>query len=257
MCGRYALYGPITRASKQFDVDLRYDEFEFIPSDAPSLFGWADRYNVAPTQFAPVIRVLGSHREILAARWGLLPRWIKEPGKLSHPINAKIETAAEKPMFRDAFRRSRVLVPACGFYEWQPVTGGKQPYFIRPAGGEALFGFGGLLEHWDGPEGGVQTFAILTTAANEVMRSIHDRMPVIVQPEDYATWLDPSVTDALLVRALVGEYPAARMDAYPVGRAVGNPRAEGPGLVEPLESQRVSPSSSGRSHGRSGKSPES
>ena len=232
MCGRYALYGPISRARRQFNVDLGYDDFEIVPRDAPSPFGWADRYNVAPTQFAPVIRALGSHREILAARWGLRPRWIKEPGKLSQPINAKIETAAKKPMFRDAFRRSRVLVPACGFYEWQPAAGGKQPYFIRPAGGEALFGFGGLLERWEGPDGPVLTFAILTTAANELMAPIHDRMPVIIQPEDYAAWLDPGVTDPGLVRELAGEFPVDRMEAYPVGRAVGNPRTEGPGLVE-------------------------
>lgn len=243
MCGRYALYGPHSRLREQFSVE---------PDDL------VDRYNIAPSQAALVVRCgADARRELVTARWGLLPSWVKEPGKLAQPINAKVETADEKPMFRHAFKRSRVLVPASGFYEWVPVTGYKQPYFIRPAGGEALFGFGGLLEHWDGPEGGVQTFAILTTAANEVMRSIHDRMPVMVQPEDYATWLDPGVTDAHLVRELVGEYPAARLDAYPVGRAVGNPRAEGPGLVEPLESQSVSPSSSGQSHGRSGKPPQS
>ncbi|AKU11325.1 hypothetical protein AzCIB_1423 [Azoarcus sp. CIB] len=232
MCGRYALYGPISRACRQFDVDLGYDDFEIIPRDAPNPFGWTDRYNIAPTQSAPVIHAAGKHHEILAARWGLLPRWIKEPGKLSQPINAKIETAAGKPMFRDAIRRSRVLVPACGFYEWQPVAGGKQPYFIRPAGGEVLFGFGGLLERWNGTDGEVLTFAILTTAANDLVRPIHDRMPVILRPENYAAWLDPGITDPGLVRELASEFPVSRMEAYPVGRAVGNPRTEGPELVE-------------------------
>lgn len=180
MCGRYALYGPISRASRQFDVDIGCDDFEILPRDALNPFGWTDRYNIAPTQAAPVIYGTGEPRGILAARWGLLPGWIKEPGRLSQPINAKIETAAEKPMFRHAFRRSRVLVPACGFYEWQPVTGGKQPYFIRPPGGIMLFGLGGLLERWNGPDGEVLTFAILTTAVKELVRPIHDRMPVTI-----------------------------------------------------------------------------
>lgn len=235
MCGRYALYGPITRASKQFDIDVGYHDFEIIPLNAPNPFGWADRYNIAPTQVVPVVQTADNHRRFVAARWGLLPSWVKEPGKLAQPINAKLETAAEKPMFRHAFRRSRVLVPACGFYEWQPVAGGKQPYFIRPTGGETLFGFGGLLEHWRGPEGDVVTFAILTTAANELMVPIHDRMPVIIQPDDYAAWLDPSITDVGLVRELAGEYPAERMEAYPVGRSVGNSRAQGSELVEPVK----------------------
>jgi len=220
MCGRYALYGPQSRLREQFGVE---------PADID------ERYNIAPSQDAPVVRCgVDGERELMSARWGLLPSWVKEPGKLAQPINAKVETAGEKPMFRHAFKRSRVLVPASGFYEWVPVAGYKQPYFIRPVGGEALFGFGGLVEHWEGPEGPVLTFAILTTAANELMRPIHDRMPVIVQPEDYGTWLDPGVTDPQLVRQLAGEYPPAAMEVYPVGRAVGNPRAQGPGLVARL-----------------------
>ena len=220
MCGRYALYGPHSRLREQFGVE---------PADLE------ERYNIAPSQDASIVRCgAEGERELISARWGLLPSWVKEPGKLAQPINAKIETAGEKPMFRHAFKRSRVLVPASGFYEWVPVAGYKQPHFIRPVGGEALFGFGGLLEHWEGPEGQVLTFAILTTAANDLMRPIHDRMPVIVRPEDYADWLDPGVTDANLLRQLAGEYPPAAMETYPVGRAVGNPRAQGPGLVERL-----------------------
>ncbi len=221
MCGRYALYGPHSRLREQFGVDLAE---------------LRERFNIAPTQEAPVVRAgADGEPELIEARWGLLPSWVKEPGKLAQPINAKIETAGEKPMFRHAFKRSRVLVPASGFYEWAPVAGYKQPYFIRPAGGESLFGFGGLLEHWDGPEGKVLTFAILTTEANDLMRPIHDRMPVIIQPQDYGAWLDPGVTDAQLVRALAGEYPVEAMEAYPVSRAVGNPRAQGPALVVQIE----------------------
>ena len=221
MCGRYALYGPHSRLREQFGVD---------PAEL------RERFNIAPTQEAPVVRAgADGVPELIDARWGLLPSWVKEPGKLAQPINAKIETAGEKPMFRHAFKRSRVLVPASGFYEWVPVAGYKQPYFIRPAGGESLFGFGGLLEHWDGPEGKLLTFAILTTAANDLMRPIHERMPVIIQPQDYGAWLDPGVTDAQLVRALAREYPVGAMEAYPVSRAVGNPRAQGPALIVQIE----------------------
>lgn len=221
MCGRYALYGPQSRLREQFGVE---------PGDLE------ERYNIAPSQDAPIVRCgTDGGRELISARWGLLPSWVKNPGKLAQPINAKVETAGEKPMFRHAFKRSRVLVPASGFYEWVLVAGYKQPYFIRPVGGETLFGFGGLLEHWDGPEGSVLTFAILTTAANDLIRPIHDRMPVIIRPEGYAVWLDHGVTDGLLVRELAGEYPSDEMEAHPVGRGVGNPRSQGPELVEPID----------------------
>ena len=220
MCGRYALYGPQSRLPEQFGVELADLE---------------ERYNIAPSQDAPIVRCgADGERELIPARWGLLPSWVKEPGKLAQPINAKVETAGQKPMCRHAFKRSRVLVPASGFYEWVPVAGYKQPYFIRPVGGEALFGFGGLLEHWEGPTGSVLTFAVLTTAANELMRPIHDRMPLIIRSEDYAAWLDPGVTDAKIVLERVGDYPSTEMETYPVGRAVGNPRTRGASLVERL-----------------------
>ncbi|WP_018990990.1 SOS response-associated peptidase [Aromatoleum toluclasticum] len=227
MCGRYALYGPTSRIAMQFDVEV--DDFDQMPHDL-----W-NPFNIAPTQTPPVVRARpDGTRELVLARWGLLPSWVKEPAAVVHPINAKLETAAAKPMFRHAFKHSRVLVPASGFYEWQAVAGHKQPYFVRPAALQC-FGFAGLLERWRGPEGDLLTFAILTTAANESVRPIHDRMPVIIQPADYAAWLDPQLVDADLVCELAGEFPPALMEAYPVGRAVGNPRAEGPELIEPAD----------------------
>ncbi|MDO9597025.1 MAG: SOS response-associated peptidase [Azoarcus sp.] len=223
MCGRYALYGPHSRLQREFD-------FEFEEIDKVKI----DLYNIAPSQWAPVIRATpAGRRSLIRARWGLLPSWVKEPGKLTQPINAKVETAAEKPMFRHAFRHSRVLVPISGFYEWQPVAGGKQPFFIRPVNHESHFALGGLLERWDGPDGVVLTFAVLTTEANELIRPIHDRMPVIIRPENYDAWLDPELVDAAAVRSLASPYPADLMEKYPVGRAVGNPRAQGPELIEP------------------------
>lgn len=218
MCGRYALYGPTSRLREQFGVE---------PDDR------LDRYNIAPTQQAPVIRSSGSGPELVDARWGLVPSWAKDPAGLAHPINAKLETAAEKPMFRHAFKRGRVLVPASAFYEWQPGPDHKQPYCILPRDG-GMFAFGGLLEQWASPEGTIWTFAILTTAANELMRPIHDRMPVIIDPANYGDWLDPELMDAAAIHRLAEPFPSDRMRAHPVGRAVGNPRSQGPQLVQPL-----------------------
>lgn len=218
MCGRYALYGPTSRMREQFGVE---------PDDR------IERYNIAPTQQAPVIRSSEFGPELVEARWGLVPSWVKAPDRLAQPINAKLETAAEKPMFRHAFKRSRVLVPASAFYEWRPGPDHKQPYCILPSDG-GMFGFGGLLEHWASPEGTIWTFAILTTAANELMKPIHDRMPVIIDPANYANWLDPQLADAAAIHQLAVPFPADRMRAYPVGRAVGNPRSQGPQLVQPL-----------------------
>jgi putative SOS response-associated peptidase YedK len=221
MCGRYALFGPRSRLREQFGAEL--------PED------WLDRYNIAPSQLAPVLRVgPDGRREAVLAQWGLLPHWAQDPAALTRPINAKLETAATRPMFRHAMRKARVLVPASGFYEWQPTPQGKQPFFIRPAGGEAGFGLGGLLEHWDGPQGPVLSFAILTTAANAALAPIHERMPVIIRAQDYARWLDPALTDAEGAHALAAAYPAEAMRLDPVGRAVGNPRAEGAELIRPL-----------------------
>ena len=221
MCGRYALFGPSSRLREQFGIQT---EFE-----------WPDAYNVAPSQDAPVIRAAkGGGRELVLAQWGLQPPWIAPAGKAARPLNAKLETAAGKPMFRAAFRHSRVLVPACGFYEWRPGPDAKQPYFIRPAGGESLFGFGGLLERREGPDGPVRSFAILTTAANDAVAPIHERMPVIIAPEDYAAWLDPDVTDADVLVEIARRSDAERIEAFPVDRAVGSARAQGPQLVAPI-----------------------
>jgi putative SOS response-associated peptidase YedK len=227
MCGRYALYGPVSRLREQFGIQSAFD--------APD---WYASYNIAPSQFVPVVRAArGGGRELVEAQWGLLPSWVTQPGKVVRPLNAKIETAAEKPMFRSAFRRFRILVPACGFYEWQPGPDHKQPFFIRPAGGAALFGIGGLLERHEGPDGVLHSFAILTTAANASVAPIHERMPVIVEPQDYDAWLDPEIGDPALLRELAAHYPAERIEAYPVGRAVGSPRSQGPELVEPIAPQ--------------------
>jgi len=214
------MYGPHSRYRDQFGIR---DDFDFAP-----------RFNVAPSQILPVVQQNQSGtRHFVAVRWGLIPSWVKDPADLNKPINAKAETAAIKPMFRHAFRKNRILVPADAFYEWKVVAGGKQPYLIRMRD-ESPFGIAGLMEYWHGPEGEVQTFAILTAEPNPLMAEIHNRMPAIISPEKYATWLDHELADIEVLQGLIGPYPERLMEAYPVSRKVNSPMNDGPDLVEPL-----------------------
>jgi putative SOS response-associated peptidase YedK len=217
MCGRYALYGPIKRAPEH---DRWFEELE--------MFG--PRYNIAPTQSAPVMRWVDGRPVLAALRWGLVPFWAKDPAIGNRLINARAETVAEKPAFRAAYRARRCLVPASGFYEWKKVPRGKQPYYVTRADG-ALMAFAGLWEQWQPPQGeSILTFTIVTTDANAMMRELHERMPVIPAPEDYEAWLaakDPRE----LMRPCAPELLAAR----PVSSAVNGPRQDDPTLVEPQQ----------------------
>jgi len=214
MCGRYALHANPDVVALQFGL-------EGVPQFQP-------RYNVAPATEILVVR--GGAAQL--ARWGLVPAWAKDPSIGSRLINARGETVAQKPSFRQAFRRGRCLVPASGYYEWQSVAGKKHPWYFRPRG-EALFGLAGLAERWEGPAGALQTVCLITTAPNALAGKIHDRMPVIVAPQDYGEWLDAAAPDpAALLRA----YPAERMEAFPVSRRVNAAREDGPQLIERLDS---------------------
>lgn len=164
-------------------------------------------------------------------RWGLVPHWAKDPTIGAKLSNARGETVAEKPSFRDAFRRRRCLVPADGFYEWKTVAGKKQPYFFSMKDG-APFALGGIWESWKGPDDEIlRTCCLITTGPNEVMEPVHDRMPVIVSPVDYATWLSG---DADTVLGLVKPYPSDAMQTWAVDRRVSRSVEEGAGLIEPL-----------------------
>ncbi len=167
MCGRFTLRTPTHRLAEAFGV-----------RDLPNL---PPRYNIAPTQDAAVVRPgpEGEARELAMLRWGLVPSWSEGPSAYSM-INARAETVATKPAFRAAFRHRRCLVPADGFYEWQRVDGGKQPYLVELASGEP-FAFAGLWEHWEGGDV-IESFTIIVTEANELLRPIHERMPVILDP---------------------------------------------------------------------------
>lgn len=202
-------------------------ELEHVPNLEP-------RYNIAPTQPVAVVRLdrEGRRREFTLMRWGLIPSWAKDIGIGNRLINARAETLTEKPAFRTAFRRRRCLIPADGFYEWQKQATRKQPYFIglpdrRP------FAFAGLWEHWEGADGSVlDSCTIITTAANERVRVLHDRMPVILERADFADWLNPSTTlDRLL--HLLRPYPF-EMLLYPVSTLVNAPENDRPECIVPL-----------------------
>lgn len=227
MCGRYAT----SRTS-----DTLTDDFAATLAEASASID-AD-YNVAPTKTPPLVigRMAAEGgrvgRELITARWGLVPSWAKDVSIGNRLINARMETVAEKPAFRKAFAQRRALVPADGFYEWfQPSDGPKQPFYLSRAGGLAL---AGLYEFWRTPEQDwLLSFTILTTAAEGDDGRIHDRAPLLVDPALWDDWLDPS-PHADLLAELVPATPG-RLDAWPVSTAVNNVRNNGPDLVVPLQ----------------------
>jgi putative SOS response-associated peptidase YedK len=227
MCGRFALMTPTEMLVKLFDVPET--AVESLPPSVP-------RYNIAPTQPVAAIRLNeNGERDFTFFHWGLIPSWSKDIQIGSRMINARSETVTEKPSFRNAFKRRRCLIPADGFYEWQKQADGKQPMFIRPSeGAERPFALAGLWEFWSDPDGGtIQSCTILTTAPNELMAAIHNRMPVIVEPEDFDLWLNPE-PDPEQGLHLLRPYPAEKMMAYPVSTVVNNPRNDVPECVQPI-----------------------
>jgi len=222
MCGRYTLKTPVERLSEQFQF--------------PKIIPVKPRYNIAPSQDVAVVHRLPDDRDrrLAMLRWGLIPAWVKDPAKPQQPINARAGTAAEKPMFRDAFRRRRCLIPADGFYEWQQEGGRKQPVYIHMKDGEP-FAFAGLWEHWEKPgQEPIDSCVILTTEPNELLAQVHNRMPVILDPTDYEQWLDPAVQDVSRLTPLLRPYPSEEMKFYPVNLRVNNPKHDDLLCVEPL-----------------------
>jgi putative SOS response-associated peptidase YedK len=192
---------------------------------------WEPTWNMAPTRDAPVVRLHPEtrvrHLDLL--RWGLVPNWAKDPKSVRQPINARAETAATSPMFRDALVRRRCLVPADVFYEWQATAEGKQPFAIARTDGQPMV-FAGLWEGWRGADGTVmRTFTIVTTGANATLRPLHERMPVVLEPPDWPAWLGETEIDpAPLLRASAAEFRVWR-----VGKAVNNVRNDSAALLEP------------------------
>ena len=226
MCGRYALHGPQSRLREYFDLRACAE--------------WQARYNIAPQSDVLVIRQRPEVGRIgQMVRWGLIPRWARDASIGLKLNNARAETVAEKPSFKSSFERHRCLIPANGFYEWQAVEEGgktrKQPWYIRPAGNGEFLAMAGLLAAWRSPEGeDIVSTCVITTAPNEIMAPIHDRMPVLLAPDQFDAWLDPAWRDVEALRRWLLPVPAAGMSAYRVGSSVSNARNEGEDLVEPL-----------------------
>lgn len=219
MCGRYTLTKQERRLQEYFDLAER------LP--------FAQRYNIAPTQEAPVILMENAPQRRLM-RWGLIPFWAKDETIGHKLINARSETLADKPSFRKAFERRRCLVIADGFFEWAKAKGGKSPVRIVLKDPEP-FAMAGLWEKWLSPMGyEVESFTIITTEANELMAKVHDRMPVILPEGNYEQWLDLQPTNLKGLLTLLRPYSSDDMEFYPVSTAVNNPRYDGPECVEPL-----------------------
>ncbi len=222
MCGRFTLFEADKILSREFGVSG-------IPPLSP-------RYNIAPSQAVAAVRTAsaGTGRELALLRWGLIPSWSKDPAIGNRLINARAETVREKPSFRNAFRRHRCLIPANGFYEWQRLERGKQPYFVRMRD-ERLFAFAGLWDRWESPDKGViESCTILTTVANAVLSTIHDRMPVILPPAEYARWLDPALQNTDSLAPLLAPFPAEDMLAFPVSPRVNIPTVDDQECMAPL-----------------------
>jgi putative SOS response-associated peptidase YedK len=222
MCGRFNLVGP-------GKLQARFATQNELPGIPP-------RYNIAPSQ---QILIVTNQREMQLVRWGLLPYWAKEATFGGKTINARAESVATKPSYRGPLRYRRCLVPATGFYEWLATPEGKIPFHIRLKSGE-VFGMAGLYDTWTDADGSeLQTCAIITTEANELMAPIHNRMPVIIRPEDEALWLDPDVTDPERLQALLVPYAAGEMEASPVSTALNRPATDSPEVLLAPEQRPV------------------
>jgi putative SOS response-associated peptidase YedK len=225
MCGRFTN----DAKSKQVEKEFKIGKIN------PKLF--TPRYNIAPTQNIPVVLESSGERIVEALRWGLIPSWAKDESIGNKLINARAETLAEKPSFRNAFRSHRCIIPASGFYEWQKASkGAKQPFYFYLKEKD-VFGFAGLFEEWLNRETGeqVETFTIITTEANKILKEVHERMPVILKPKDYDQWLDAKEKDTDKLQKLLKPYPASEMASYKVSRSVNIPDNDSPELIEEIE----------------------
>ncbi|MBU0515982.1 MAG: SOS response-associated peptidase [Proteobacteria bacterium] len=221
MCGRLAQTMDAVELAERFEV-------------APPDFELQARYNLAPGQTAAVVKA-DPERRLTLMRWGLVPAWAKEEKIGYKMINARAETVSQKSSFKGPLRRSRCLIPASGFYEWQKMGRTRQPWrFFKKD--ERPFGLAGLWDTWRSPTGErLETFTIITTTANELVGRIHDRMPVILRPEAEATWLDPAQGDPARLLPLLRPLATEEMDAYRVSILVNSPANDSPEVIAPLE----------------------
>lgn len=225
MCGRYTNKAKKEEIEQEFAVNINQGVI-FEP-----------RYNIAPSQFVPVILEEKGNRIINQLKWGLIPSWAKDDSFAAKMINARAETLAEKPSFKNAFKSRRCIISASGFYEWEKTKTGKQPhyFFLKD---KNIFGFAGLYEEWLDKSTGelIETCTIITTEANKVLEPIHERMPVILHSKDYNQWLDEKEKDPGKLQNLLVPYSTEEMDSYLVSKAVNYTQSDSEELIKPLNS---------------------
>jgi putative SOS response-associated peptidase YedK len=222
MCGRFDLHLPREAIAGIFGITIVQDI--------------QPRYNIAPTQQVVVIRTYpDATRHLDLLKWGLIPSWAKDPSIGSRMINARSETVDVKPAFRTALKHRRCIIPANGFYEWREVSGKKHPLYVKLKSNDLMM-FAGLWDHWKSPEGEViESCTILTTTTNDLIKPLHDRMPVILEPKDIDLWLDHQVADPEQLKPLFKPYFSEHMEMHPVSDLVNSPRNETSDLIKPLE----------------------
>lgn len=221
MCGRFSLVAPLKEIALRFDARTVEDQ-------------WKPRYNIAPGQ--PVLTVISEkdRNSLVFMTFGFVPHWAREKPTGYTMINAKAETIAEKPSYRDSFKHKRCIIPADGFYEWEQTDEGKQPYRFTLKG-DALFGFAGIWDTWTDPEGRSRnTLAIITTEGNALTKKLHDRMPVILKRKDETAWLDPTLTEPDKLTPLLASYPAKEMVMYPVSSKMNSWRHDTADCIRPI-----------------------
>ena len=216
MCGRYSLRTSLADIGELFDADVRVDE--------PGA-----RYNISPTETVPVVRAEGGRHEVVGLRWGLVPAWAKGPGDVPLMINARSESLDERPAFRDLLGTRRCVVPADGFYEWRTEEGRRQPYHIRRRDGRPM-ALAALWDRWDR----LESVAVVTTDANELLRPLHDRMPVVLSRDEALEWIDVEESDFERLRAFLRPCDPERLEAFPVTPRVNRVGEDDPDCVAPL-----------------------
>jgi len=222
MCGRYTLRTPAA-LQQRFSIDTMLEEMEPRP-----------RYNIAPTQRAPVVVSDGETRRLASMRWGLVPSWSPDGKPTANMINARMEGIAAKPAFRQPLRSRRCIIPADGMFEWAKVGKGKQPYYVH-FDDDRIFGLAGLYDIWrDGTGGELYSFTIITATPNSIVSPLHDRMAVILAENAEEAWLDPTITQTERILPLLTPYPAEGMAAYPIGMLVNHAEHDSAEIIAPI-----------------------
>ena len=225
MCGRFVNKAKKEQIKKEFHIETRSS----VPDEK--------RYNIAPSQIIDVVLNEESKSILTQLKWGLIPHWAKDAEIGNKLINARAETLAEKPSFRDSFKTHRCIIPASGFYEWKKGKDGKQPYYFYLKDKD-IFGFAGLWSEWTNKESGevIETCTIITTEANEVLKPIHERMPVILKSESYDEWLDAKEKNTEKLQKFLVPYPAKEMESHAVSKSVNIPDVDSAELIKPINS---------------------